>query len=1308
MVPPSQDSESHGDPRNGMSDSSTPDAHSDPYGLDSRAESPGPLAEELSSIPPDLPADSEASYNPARSGVMGPAREESPTFHPDLEEGIEPDSGPGAPPPARVATGRVPGPRGFELHQRVGRGGCGEVWEATQASLLRRVAIKRIRRDVIEVYDENSQERDLLLKAFRREALTAGNLEHPNIVPVHELGVDERGEPLLAMKLVRGRPWNKVIKGDFESLPQEEYLAKHLPILLSVSQAVAFAHSKGILHRDIKPSQVMVGDFGEVLLVDWGLALPNAIRDGHAEELHRAMGPVDDQLTNPAGTPAYMAPEQTDLDTRRLGSWTDVYLLGGTLYYLLTRHPPHQGDTRDEVYLRAMQGTVKPMQDCAPGRAIPPELAALVRDALDPNPQSRIRTAQEFAARLRDCMSGAVRRRESRAIAEEVAARLPGESSDYRALADLSSQILRARLLWPGNPEAAALRERVLTEFARGALRHGDLMLAEVQAERKEDAAGRGELMREIAEAREAARRDRATRRLAIGGVAALAVIVVATTITYTVGMSAQVRRTEDARRRAEELNRKLEAEAAATARARGDAEDLVTFMLTDLNSRLDELGGAEALAQVASRSLRYFESIPEGEMKTRDRLNSARAFDQLASVQWKLKGVDKAAELSDRALVLAREAIRLSPADADAHMALSEALRTRGILYMEEGRDAACLEHYQEALAELQRGMEINPALPLGLHTRTELLDEIGEALRSLGRIPESRAAFEESRSIREQELAKLPTSLDWRRALVDSYRHLAKVDLAEGRFPEAESGFRRHLDELEVLCRENPAARSWKQYLASGYDWLASLYSDSMHEPGKAEEPLRRAAELYEELISRDPSNFELLRSFAVVQARRADALVDGGRLSEGLAGMERAVELLRRARDGDSENSETMRYHAVGLSRMAAILVRLGQHEEAAAKYAEALDTLKSMRTRLPGNVDVVHSVSTTSVFTGDALLEVGRLSEARGMFEQGLQAAQEEIALGPASTEQRRHLAVVQGRLGSVERDLGNLGEARRHQELAVEGMSQLAMENPGSMVFNTSVASAQRQLAVTLGLMGLDGEALATIGSALENAELGAEGEGPGSLRRLPLGASHREMARVLRRAGRGGEALAHAEESLAIARAFQAVPGEDWRPAGELVDALLVVAGTLTELGRAGDALPHLEESRLLCGRFITAARSHPDAMARLADTHVEEGLALEKLGQDGEAIVAAESAISTAMRVREKAGEMDAGIPQQARAYVLLARVAERRGDRATARAHFNSAIAALDSAARPRAAASAAKLRAEAEAGLERLAVQ
>ena len=223
----------------------------------------------------------------------------------------------------------------YQLGRIVGAGGFGEVWQAVQVSLDRVVALKRPRRSSTLPDRVTAATARLGAHLFRQEALVTAQLDHPSIVPVHDLGVDGEGEPVLAMKFVEGRLWTDVIEEQLQTLPVPEFLARNLPILVSVAQAVAYAHARDIVHRDIKPANVMVGEFGEVFLTDWGLAVRLAPASAGPE------GEAPVPVACPAGTAAYMAPEQTEPTADRIGPWTDLYLLGGTLYTLLTGKTPH-------------------------------------------------------------------------------------------------------------------------------------------------------------------------------------------------------------------------------------------------------------------------------------------------------------------------------------------------------------------------------------------------------------------------------------------------------------------------------------------------------------------------------------------------------------------------------------------------------------------------------------------------------------------------------------------------------------------------------------------------------------------------------------------------------------------------------------------------------------------------------------------------------------------------------------------------------------------------------------------------------
>lgn len=393
----------------------------------------------------------------------------------------------------------------FVLSGLIGRGGFGEVFSAVQTALGRIVAVKRLRPNVRSTNSAESTEGPSHEDLFRQEAVVTALLEHPNIVPVHEFGADQESGPILAMKLVRGESWDAILARDRAAMAYGDFLARHIPILVSVVQAVAFAHSQGIMHRDIKPGQVMVGEFGEVVLTDWGMAvifdeqlLPAEVRDIPQTKVV----PRTDTARNPAGTPAYMAPEQTEQTGWMLGPWTDIYLLGGTLFNLLTGTPPHT-PRRDmgilEVFARARSGSVESPRERNPDFPIPSALNDLCVDAMKPDPRERTASANIFLEGLRDYLTGADRRRESIALTRQARAQEAGWTGNYSRLSATDSLIDQALTLWPDNTDARALRQSLLVEYARSAVDRGDLSLARVQAERMTPSEERDDILNEVA-----------------------------------------------------------------------------------------------------------------------------------------------------------------------------------------------------------------------------------------------------------------------------------------------------------------------------------------------------------------------------------------------------------------------------------------------------------------------------------------------------------------------------------------------------------------------------------------------------------------------------------------------------------------------------------------------------------------------------------------------------------------------------------------------------------------------------------------
>ncbi len=277
----------------------------------------------------------------------------------------------------------------YRLGAEIGRGGIGRVVLAEDRRLGREVAVKIVVENLSAALTER----------FVREAKVTARLEHPQIVPVHDLGTIETGgekRPYLAMKRVKGRDLRAILEdlaAGQQAARETWSRARLLGVFQQACLGIAFAHSRGVLHRDLKPSNVMVGDFGEVYVVDWGLARVS----GEAEvaggvEATEAGLTVDGALI---GTPAYMAPEQASGQNSDVDERTDVYALGAILYEILTLRPPVEGKTVEEVLTRAREGRITP-----PRALLLP--ATRTFQAADPVPPDLEDVCLRALSRLRD------------------------------------------------------------------------------------------------------------------------------------------------------------------------------------------------------------------------------------------------------------------------------------------------------------------------------------------------------------------------------------------------------------------------------------------------------------------------------------------------------------------------------------------------------------------------------------------------------------------------------------------------------------------------------------------------------------------------------------------------------------------------------------------------------------------------------------------------------------------------------------------------------------------------------------------
>ena len=283
----------------------------------------------------------------------------------------------------------------IKLHDR---GGLGEVFVAKDQELNREVALKEIQSQFADHSDSRNR--------FMLEAEVTGGLEHPGIVPVYGLGQYEDGRPYYAMRFIKGDSLKDAITAfhsskELSASERSLQLRKLLGRFIDVCQAISYAHSRGVLHRDLKPGNIMLGKYGETLVVDWGLAKVAGRDESTKTNEEQTLQPTSGSGVTPTlagsaiGTPAYMPPEQAAGRLDELGPASDVYSLGATLYHLLTGVAPFHGRNQVAVLTAVQDGDFKPPR--AIDDSIPKPLEAVCLQAMAVEPPSRYESPQSLA-----------------------------------------------------------------------------------------------------------------------------------------------------------------------------------------------------------------------------------------------------------------------------------------------------------------------------------------------------------------------------------------------------------------------------------------------------------------------------------------------------------------------------------------------------------------------------------------------------------------------------------------------------------------------------------------------------------------------------------------------------------------------------------------------------------------------------------------------------------------------------------------------------------------------------------------------
>jgi WD40 repeat protein/tRNA A-37 threonylcarbamoyl transferase component Bud32 len=325
----------------------------------------------------------------------------------------------------------------YQIIKKLGEGAMGIVYEARQRAIDRIVALKAIK--------SGTQLNDESRRRFFYEAQITADLDHANIVPIYELGETQDGMPFYSMKKVKGKEWKELIKTQTRD--------QNLEVFMKVADAMAFAHSKQIIHRDLKPENTMLGQFGEVYVTDWGLAVN--LNHGKPSSL--------------AGTPVYMAPEMASHSIKKIGTCSDIYVLGAILYQIVTGRTPRTAKTVSQCLRAAVNNEIAPYEKEDP-------LLDIALRAMATAPEDRYQTVEEMQEAIR-----AFRRHaESITLAQRAEELLATAvvSKDYETFTRAVFSFRDAVELWPENHSAGEGLKRARLALGRCAVAKGDYDLA--------------------------------------------------------------------------------------------------------------------------------------------------------------------------------------------------------------------------------------------------------------------------------------------------------------------------------------------------------------------------------------------------------------------------------------------------------------------------------------------------------------------------------------------------------------------------------------------------------------------------------------------------------------------------------------------------------------------------------------------------------------------------------------------------------------------------------------------------------------
>lgn len=928
----------------------------------------------------------------------------------------------------------------YTLTRLHAKGGIGQVWLARDTSLGREVALKELRPDGHASFATWNR--------FLAEAKITGQLEHPGIVPVYELkGEGDDQQPFYTMRFIRGHTLCEAIAAYHEKRKRGEAgpleRAALLNAFVDACNAVAYAHSRGVIHRDLKGQNIVLGDFGEVMVLDWGLAKVLG-RDESADASQSDSAAIDlDGAAHFAtrqgqvqGTPAYMAPEQAEGRIDEIEQRTDVYGLGAILYELLAGKPPFTGsDTRDVLRRVCEEPPARP-READP--KVPQALEAICLHAMAKAPEDRYPTAMHLAEDVRRWLADepvSVYREPLGVRVNRWAKRNRAAVNSIAAVVLIGIISLSVTAFVVSRERDEARRQR---QQARRAVDDMYTQVADQWLEDRLDPLQRSFLEKALSyyesftseDARDpAVRQEHGRAYLRKGDVL-------------------------------KKLGRHQEAEASY-----GRAIDVLSALSNERPPvRENRLHLATAHNHLAGSYVAAGGRFPDAVKHYKQALDLQQALVKeapsstyriaLAKTEKGLSDLHRLTGRPDEAEADVRQAVELlepvvaeSPKAVEPRQDLAAALDGLGLLLRERSRPREAEEAFRRARDLLEKLVADSPTMP-------QLRDGLAKVYNSLGLLVREQGTAEEAETILRRQVAQeerladdFPDRPDYRRALSRSLLNLAVVLKENGRPKEAEPAYRRAQALNEVLAKDFPTVLIYRREQARCLANLGELMATS----GKrkdAEAFYRKALAIYEKLAQEAPSVADYSNAIGLTRINLGELLDGNGAPPEAEAEYQKALDQFSALVAKYPENPDYQRGQATCLLNMAGIMVASGRNKQADVVYQKAATIFDGLLSRTPDNAAAKLALADCLSSQGENRRQ-GHLDGAGEILKRSVDLYAQVVKESPNQPDYRRGLAVGQVNYGEWLSESGKKTEADAAFKESLALLEKLTAEAPSA-------------------------------------------------------------------------------------------------------------------------------------------------------------------------------------------------------------------------------------------------------------------